>query len=145
MDDAPARPPAAPHGETDLARLLAHLAPALDPEAWGYSPLPAGDSPPSPAALGAIALLHEVEGWSAVLPQARAQALGLPWAGPYRRITCQVHSSLDAVGMLAAITAALAARGIACNALSALRHDHLLVPAARAEEAVAVLAELARG
>ena len=43
-------------------------------------------------------------------------------------ITLDVHSSLESVGFLAAVSARLAAAGIPCNAVSAFHHDHLFVP-----------------
>ncbi len=46
-----------------------------------------------------------------------------------------------AIGFLAAVTAHLAESGIAVNAVSAFHHDHLFVPAARAEEAMRRLGE----
>jgi hypothetical protein len=54
-----------------------------------------------------------------------------------------VHSSLAAVGFLAAVSAALAEAGIACNPVSGVHHDHLFVPAHRADDAMAVLTRLA--
>ena len=86
--------------------------------------------------------VREAEGWTAVVPQARAAAAGLGYEGVYRRITLTVHSSLEAVGMLAAVARALADAGVACNAVSGRYHDHLFVPAARAEDALAALQRL---
>ncbi|MEY9903549.1 hypothetical protein ABIA44_007723 [Bradyrhizobium sp. USDA 329] len=63
---------------------------------------------------------------------------------PSRLITLTVHSALDAVGLLAAITARLAEAGISVNAVSAFHHDHLFVPADRADEAMAVLREMSK-
>jgi hypothetical protein len=50
-----------------------------------------------------------------------------------------VHSDLEAVGFLAAVSAALAGAGIPCNAVAALYHDHLFVAEADAERALEVL------
>ena len=41
------------------------------------------------------------------------------------------------------LTGRLAQKGISCNPVSGFFHDHLFVPAARGEEAVEVLRELA--
>ena len=59
-------------------------------------------------------------------------------------ITLNIHSSLEAVGFLAAITTRLAAAGMGVNPVSAFYHDHLFVPAERAEEAMELLRQLAR-
>ena len=57
-------------------------------------------------------------------------------------ITLTVHSSLEAVGLLAEVATAFAARGISVNVVSAYYHDHLFVPSDRVEEALAALSEL---
>lgn len=130
-------------GEVDLARLLRDLRPVLDGEAWVFCALPGGRSPD--AHLGAAVTVREAEGWTAVVPRAQADATGLAYRGVYRRVTLTVHSSLDAVGLLAAVTRALADAGVACNAVSGFYHDHLFVPVARASDAVVVLERLAAG
>ena len=59
-----------------------------------------------------------------------------------RRITLRVFSALDGVGLTAAVANALATRGIACNVVTAYRHDHIFVPSDRAQEAIEALHEL---
>ncbi|WP_260563531.1 ACT domain-containing protein [Alteromonas sp. KS69] len=58
-------------------------------------------------------------------------------------MTCNVHSSLDAVGMTAVMSAALTQANISANVVAGYYHDHIFVPAGRADEAIAVLFELA--
>ena len=48
-------------------------------------------------------------------------------------LTLSIQSSLEAVGLTAAVSARLAERDIACNVLAGYHHDHLLVPVARAD------------
>ena len=125
-------------GDTDLQRLLAGLAPTLAPRPRAIrtqaqdAPLPAD----------ALMLFREDEGTTVVAEVAGiADAAGDEphWA----QITLRIHSSLEAVGMMAAIASALAARGIPCNAVSAYFHDHLFVPWARRDDALAALRQLA--
>jgi hypothetical protein len=113
-------------GERDLERLLAGLAPELDPVEHGFETAPEAALPD-----GAFALIREREGVSRIGP-------GRGWA----RITLTVHSDLEAVGLTARVAAALAERGIAANVVAGLHHDHLFVPWARREEAVAALGAL---
>lgn len=79
----------------------------------------------------------EGEGPSAILPAAPGDGDAMA------QITLQVHSALDGVGLTAAVSGALAARGIPCNMVAALHHDHVFVPEDRAEAALAVLTALA--
>jgi hypothetical protein len=59
-------------------------------------------------------------------------------------ITLNVHSSLEAIGFLAAIAAPLAAEGIGVNLISGYFHDHLLVQPKDSERTIAVLRQLQR-
>ena len=62
----------------------------------------------------------------------------------FRCITLDVHSSLEAVGLTAACAQALAAGGISANVVAGYSHDHILVPAPRAQDALAALDALGR-
>jgi hypothetical protein len=53
-----------------------------------------------------------------------------------------VHSDLAAHGLTAAFSTALAEARISCNVIAGVYHDHLLVPDAQADEAMAVLLAL---
>ena len=81
-----------------------------------------------------FALIREAEGITLV----RA---GEGWA----RITLDIHSSLDAVGLTARVSAALAERWISANIIAAHNHDHVFVPWDRRDEALAALRGLAQG
>ncbi|NUS39982.1 MAG: ACT domain-containing protein [Lysobacter sp.] len=128
-------------GERDLARLLAHLSVTSRAGEFAFVARPAAD--PSLASL-AVAMVTEDEGVTYVLPCEVADARGLPYDFRAAWLTLGVHSALDAVGLTAAFATALARRGIACNVLAGFHHDHLLVPADRRDDALAVLADLAR-
>lgn len=62
---------------------------------------------------------------------------------PCRMITCNVHSSLEAVGFMSKLTVVLAQRGIGCNPVSGYFHDHLFVSEDKSQEALAALEGLA--
>ena len=124
--------------ERDLARLLAGLAPRLDPRLWVFVTLPS----PVPAAVAPLMTFREEEGLTAILTPQEARALGLPDRPAFRRITLQVHSSLEAVGLTAAVSAALTVAGISANVVAAFHHDHVFVPADRADDALACLVRM---
>ena len=58
-------------------------------------------------------------------------------------ITLTVHSSLEAIGLLASVATSLATAGIPCNAVAAYHHDHLFVPNELADQALSVLRGIA--
>ena len=89
---------------------------------------------------------RESEGMTVIVPVTAVPATEDEQAEPlWAQITLRIHSSLEAVGMMAAIAAALTARNIPCNAVSAYYHDHLFVPWARRDDACLALHELATG
>lgn len=93
---------------------------------------------------GAIALFREAEGVTSIVERARADELGLEYSYIAAWITLTVESDLDAIGFLAAISAQLARAEVSCNVISALHHDHLFVPYARRDDAMAALGALQR-
>ncbi len=113
---------------SDLAGMLAGMAPVLDPREWGF--VLAESDPPS----NAFAVIREDEGTTAIVPQG---------GGAFARITLTVHSALNGVGLTASVSTALAQQGVACNVVAGLHHDHLFVPWERRDEALEILQRLA--
>lgn len=129
-------------GEIRLARLLARMAPELRGGVYVFCTRPAGTSLDQVAGCDPLATFGEDEGLSVVLARTRADELGWDYEGEFRCITLGVHSSLAAVGLTAAVASRLAERGISANVVAAFHHDHVFVPAARADEALAALYEM---
>lgn len=130
-----------PAAQRDLAQMLASLEVAQRAGEYVFVASPQHD--PDLAAL-AHASVREDEGVSYVLARTDADARALDYGFVAAWLSLTVHSALDAVGLTAAVSAALSERGIACNVIAGLHHDHLLVPAERAVDAVAALAALRR-
>jgi uncharacterized protein len=88
------------------------------------------------------AMVREDEGVGVVLERSRADELGLAYDFVAAWITLGVDSTLEQLGLTALFSRALAEAGISCNVLAGPRHDHLLVPVERVDEAMRVLQEL---
>ncbi len=114
-------------GERDLSRLLASLAPRLANARYGFV-LAEG------VADDAFAIIREAEGTTHIRPEAD---------GGWARISLSVHSSLEAVGLTATLSAALAGAGISANIVAGFHHDHVFVPWDRRHEALELLERLA--
>jgi len=127
-------------GETDLARMLSNMRPSMDDTVYVFVTT---TSPFDDAALQPRMRFQETEGTTLIVTQAAAEAHGLAHEFPCRMITLNVHSALEGVGFLAAVTARLAAAGMGVNPVAGFYHDHLFVPEARAEDALAALHALA--
>jgi hypothetical protein len=97
-----------------------------------------------PGTIRPLLVFHEREGTTLVVRREEAESAGLAYQFASRLITLTVHSSLEAVGFLAAITARLSEAGISVNAVSAFHHDHLFVPLDRADAALRHLQDLSR-
>lgn len=126
---------------TETAAMIAGMKPALDPQVWRFVQITPDTAP---TLLGqAIATFREEEGVTAIVPAEVADDFGQGGAD-FQRITLQVFSDLEGVGLTAAVAGALAEAGIACNMVAAFHHDHAFVPAAQADEAMRVLVDLSR-
>lgn len=128
-------------GETDLQKLLATMSPDLRPGTYVFATLPPGTQ--RPAGIDPTMTFRELEGETLILLEDEAKAAGIPFIFPSRMITLNVHSSLEAVGFIAAIATRLAAAGMGVNPVAGYFHDHLFVPADRAEDAMAILRSIA--
>lgn len=129
-------------GETDLTALLRGMSATLNEGVFVFATLPPNDVP---ANVTPRMTFHEAEGVTLILLQSEAIAHGIPFEFPSRMIILNVHSALEAVGFMAHIATALAAKGMGVNPVAGFYHDHLFVPEARAVEAMAVLEQIATG
>ncbi len=94
--------------------------------------------------LAPVATFMEVEGLTLVLKREAAEQAGLVFDGCFRQITLTIHSSLEAVGLTAAVSNKLAERGISANVIAAFYHDHIFVQAAKAQNALCALQEFGK-
>jgi hypothetical protein len=125
-------------GETDLGVMLRGLSVTVRPGRYTVTqaegPVALGD--------GVEVVLAEGEGTTVVATVEAAERHGWPVGFVAAWLTLDVHSALEAVGLTAAVATALADEAIPANVLAGYLHDHLLIPADRADDAVACLTRL---
>ncbi len=121
----------------DLQLMVAHMEPVLHREPYRILGLP-GEDADADWIDNPFAMIREDEGVTYIVPADMEQG----GEGHFARITLQVKSSLEGVGLTAAVATGLAAEGIACNVIAAFNHDHLFVPWPRRDEALAILSKL---
>jgi len=131
------------HGEKDLRALIASMRPRLDPVTYVWLCLEEGPASARALAGDAVATAREAEGLTLVVPHERAEAVGHASKFPSVRITLEVHSTLEAVGLTATFAAALTDLGISANVVAGFHHNHIFVPLDRAADAMAALERLA--
>jgi len=127
-------------GVTNLSSLLKTMQPKLNKGDYVLCTIPFTQNI-DPALL--IGSFKEEEGLTVIIEKRSADSLGLNYTYVAAWITLTVHSSLEAVGLTAAFSNALAKEGISCNVIAAYYHDHIFVAKNDAERALKVLHQLA--
>ncbi len=130
-----------PRPLTDLQAMLAAMDPRPHEGVYVYAVLPRGEVPPG---MNPVATMREAEGLTVILPEAEARAHHLEPRFRAAWITLEVPSALEAVGLTAAFAGALARAGLSCNVVAGTHHDHLFVPVAQRDAALAALRALQR-
>jgi hypothetical protein len=123
-------------GESDLLTLIAQMSPSLDDQVWAF--VSVGDVSSDYLAEHALATFRETEGTTLIVPWERAEEFDV-CSEPMARITLNIHSSLEAVGLTAAVSQALASEAISANVVAGFYHDHIFVPQTAGKRAVACL------
>lgn len=123
-------------GETNLSILLSSMAPTLNEGQYVFCTV---------ADIFALdfskiqLFFKEKEGITLILRKEDADAMSLSYPSVCAWISLTVHSSLEAVGLTAAFSNALAKENISCNVVAAYYHDHIFVPYGDAERAMRAL------
>tara|TARA_R110001583_G_scaffold44608_2_gene141452 strand:- start:1372 stop:1761 length:390 start_codon:yes stop_codon:yes gene_type:complete len=126
-------------GETNLDTLLKSMSPELMPNEYVFCSVQ-GEYRDF-RELHPLATYREAEGLTLVVTKEAAIANKLTFESVFKGITLTVHSSLDAVGLTAAVSTKLAEKGISANVIAAYYHDHIFVQAEKAELAIEALSE----
>ncbi|WP_395376569.1 ACT domain-containing protein [Marinicella sp. W31] len=128
-------------GETHLDKLLQNMHPQLMPGKYvfvsvtNYADIKREDT---------VCEFKEEEGITMILEKHKADQLNLSYTYVSAWITLTVHSSLQAVGLTAAFSEALARHEISCNVIAGYYHDHIFVDVASADRAMQVLRGLSK-
>ncbi len=126
-------------GETDLALLIKGMTPILNKGDYIFatvkdiSAIDRNDT---------ICEFNEEEGVSVVIEKRKADELMLDYTFISTWITLKIHSSLDAIGLIALVSKVLAKNHISCNVIAGYYHDHIFVAKKDAIRAINVLTDL---
>ncbi|MBE0370544.1 MULTISPECIES: ACT domain-containing protein [Pseudoalteromonas] len=128
-------------GETDLKKLIASMEPSLDNECYIFATLEKWDYALL-AQLMPVSTFQEKEGLTVVLTKDKANEYDIAYSSVFKCITLAVHSSLEAVGLTAAIATKLTEVHVSANVIAAYYHDHVFVGEQHADKALAALLSL---
>jgi hypothetical protein len=123
-------------GESDLTKLLQNMKPETHQGEYVFCLF---GSMESALAHDPVCLFQEAEGVTAILSRQTADSANISYSAIFAWITLTIHSSLEAVGLTAAVSRALTQANISCNVVAAYFHDHILVPVKDAGRAMQVL------
>lgn len=122
-------------GETDLQKILQTLEPKLNEGFYVFCTIKDHNKIDGEF----IFTFKEEEGLTVVLKKENADKINLKYESEYSWITLTVHSSLDAVGLTASFSKALANNNISCNVVSGYYHDHIFINKNKTTEAMLIL------
>ena len=129
------------HGERSLPKLLSSLELSIHPSIFVFLNFPPSTNPPT--SLFQQMMFREAEGLTVISTLDSAEEHGLSYTFPSRMITCEVHSSLQAVGFIAEIARVLTEHDLGVNPVSGFYHDHLFIPTGSEQDAIAALKAMA--
>ena len=125
-------------GETNLNKLLSSMSPKLLDDEYVFCSIENGQYGDF-IDLSPLATYMEAEGLTLVITKDNADKAELEYESVFKCITLLIHSSLEAVGLTAAVSTKLAENGISANVVAAYYHDHIFVQSVKAELALDAL------
>ena len=125
-------------GETNLNKLLSSMSPKLLDDEYVFCSVENGQYGDF-IDLSPLATYMEAEGLTLVVTKDNADKAELEYESVFKCITLLIHSSLEAVGLTAAVSTKLAENGISANVVAAYYHDHIFVQSVKAELALDAL------
>jgi len=128
-------------GETDLKKLLQGMKPGRNEGEFVFC---VAESLQRANILSPLCTFQEQEAVTVILTREQAEEASLPYSNTFGWITLTVHSSLEAVGLTAAVSKALTEANISCNVVAAYYHDHIFVPITDADRAMNALENLSK-
>ncbi len=127
-------------GELDLKKLLLNMTPRLNGGEYVFVSIA---DPDEDMIQNSVASIKEKEGVTLIVSKEFAVRRNLNFEKLFSWISLEVHSSLEAVGLTATFSKALADNEISYNVIAGYYHDHIFVPTADSNRALLVLQSLA--
>lgn len=111
-------------GQTNLQTVLDSMQVTCDGLEYGFATIPAGTQVDPKAVL---CVFQEAEGLTLIATKGYLESKDISFEGPFAKLTIDVHTSLELVGLTAVLAAKLGENEISANVVAAYYHDHIFV------------------
>jgi len=126
-------------GEINLAHALNSMSVDCDNVLYGFASEP---MPLETKLTDFEAAIREKEGTTIIAKSEYLDSQKIKYEGPYAKLTINIHTSLELVGLTAALAAKLTEQGISANVVAAFFHDHIYVPYEQRQKAINAILSL---
>jgi hypothetical protein len=126
-------------GQTKLPQVLSSLRVSCDGVKYGFASVGVTAIAHSERILGTF---QESEGLTLIAREEYFKDQGMAHEGPFAKLTIEVHTSLELVGLTSILATQLANHEIPANVIAAFYHDHIFVPYAVRAKALGVIEQL---
>jgi uncharacterized protein len=124
-------------GQTDLSEVLKTLKITCDNIQYGFTSVKEIHSD-----VEVLGTFRENEGLTVLADVSYFKKNNIQYDGPYAKLTIEVHTSLDLVGLTAVLARKLAEGNISANVVAAYYHDYIFVQYGKYKQAINLLESL---
>ncbi len=125
-------------GQTNLSEVLKSLQVSCDHVEYGFASVK--DKQINPQEV--LGTFKETEGLTIIAAKNYFAEKNIPHEGPYAKLTIEIHTSLELVGLTAVLSKKLAKEKISANVIAGYFHDHIFVQYDLRQSAIDALSNL---
>jgi len=129
-------------GQTNLSVVLKSLKISCDNTEYGFATVDNKTLPVDDEILGTF---KEAEGLTIIAEKDFLQRKGMSFEGSYAKLTIDVYTSLELVGLTAVLASKLAENKIPANVVAGYFHDHIFVQYNLRKKAIEAIESLKAG
>lgn len=126
-------------GKLNLDEVLKTLNVSCDDIEYGFANVKDGTFIPTKEIIGTF---QETEALTLIATKNYFEQQNIKYDGSYAKLTIDVHTSLDLVGLTAILSSKLAENGISANVVAAYFHDHIFVQYPLRQKAISAILQL---
>ncbi len=123
-------------GQTNFQAVLNSMQVVCDDLEYGFATVPTGTEVDPKAVLG---VFQEMEGLTLLATCGYLESKDITFEGPFAKLSIDVHTSLELVGLTAVLATKLAESNVSANVVAAYYHDHVFVQYDLRQKAAEVL------